>query len=255
MSTAEVSKRRERRSWGGTDTFWGRSAGQHVQVQLPEWFVCECVCLTVLVLSHTAYLLPSSAACLSVIMWQSGLWLTSAKEQKLGFSQCFRSDLLTTLLTACLLRDESALLTISLFLSLFSFFPFPERVVCPLTGCHWYGGWWVSSRGAMCADGNRWRFILEARCATSTLHVPFCLPIVVKASVAKPSSGGQMVPFGEGPQHSAPCSWGSTGATKNKHDLLLLGTYRTVSVRDLKRLWEWHLKNYACVSCASWVWY
>lgn len=77
----------------------------------------------------------------------------------------------------------------------------------------------------MCADGNRWWFILEACCATSTLHVPFCPPVAAKAGVAKPSSVGQMVPFGEGPQHSAPCSWGSTATAKNKHDLLLLGTY------------------------------
>lgn len=45
-----------------------------------------------------------------------------------------------------------------------------------------------------------------------------------------------MVHFGAGPQHSALCSWGSTGAAKNKHGLLLLGTHRSLSLRDLNRL-------------------
>lgn len=55
------------------------------------------------------------------------------------------------------------------------------RECAPLTGCHWYGGSRASSvllgssRGGMCADGNRWWFILEACWATSTLHVPFFL--------------------------------------------------------------------------------
>lgn len=71
----------------------------------------------------------------------------------------------------------------------------PRECTLP-TGCHWYGGSWESSRplgsgrGGMCADGNRWRFILEACWATSTLHVPFCRPIAERASVARPSLGG-----------------------------------------------------------------
>lgn len=111
--------------------------------------------------------------------------------------RAFRSELLTTLLTASPLRDESALLTISLLLSLFSLSLslLSLRVCTPLTGCHWYGGSRVSSRllgsgrGGMCADGNRWWFILEACWATSTLRVPFCLTIAAKAGAARPSSG------------------------------------------------------------------
>lgn len=45
-----------------------------------------------------------------------------------------------------------------------------------------------------------------------------------------PVWGGQMVPFGEGPRHSAPCSRGSTGAARSKHGLLLLGTFRSFSL-------------------------
>lgn len=69
------------------------------------------------------------------------------------------------------------------------------RECAPLTGCHWYGGIRLSSRllgssrGWMCADRNRWWFILEACRATSTLHVPFCLTIAVKSGVVRPSSG------------------------------------------------------------------
>ncbi|KAK2824076.1 hypothetical protein Q5P01_021251 [Channa striata] len=58
--------------------------------------------------------------------------------------------------------------------------------------------------------------------------------LTVKASVAKPSSEGQMVPFGEGPQNSASCSWGSTGAAKSKHAPLLLGTYKSITLKQLK---------------------
>ncbi|KAG7230065.1 hypothetical protein INR49_009785 [Caranx melampygus] len=48
-------------------------------------------------------------------------------------------------------------------------------------------GCWEAAEGGMCADGNRWWFILEACWDTSTLHVPFCLPAAAKAGEARPS--------------------------------------------------------------------
>lgn len=96
------------------------------------------------------------------------------------------------------------------------------------------GCWEVAGWGMMCADGNRWWFILETCWATSTLHVPFCRPIAERGPLwLGPVCGGQMVPFGEGPQHRGLCSWGSTRAAKNKHGLLLLGTFRSFSLWDL----------------------
>lgn len=58
---------------------------------------------------------------------------------------------------------------------------------------------------------------------------PFCPTVAARVGVAGPSLGGQMVSFGGRPQHSALCSWGSAGAAKNKHGLLLLRTFRSWS--------------------------
>lgn len=57
------------------------------------------------------------------------------------------------------------------------------------------GCWEVAGWGMMCADGNRWWFILETCWATSTLHVPFCRPIAERAAVVRPSLRGTDGPF------------------------------------------------------------
>ena len=43
-------------------------------------------------------------------------------------------------------------------------------------------------------------------------------------------SGGQMVPLGGGPRHGSVCQWGSAGPARNKHDLLLLGTHKSIAL-------------------------
>lgn len=71
---------------------------------------------------------------------------------------------------------------------------FSVRERLKLTGCHGYGHrkgreWMGSGRRGICADQNRCWFILEACWVASTLHIPVCLTMAVKAGVARPSSG------------------------------------------------------------------
>lgn len=107
--------------------------------------------------SVTLLYLPSSfAALFCVKMWQRGLCLTPADVQKLGSYQRLRSERLSSLLTAFLLQDESAFLTV-LFSSLF--LSERERVLCQkavvvVKVAGKTAGGRRTAEGGMCADGN-----------------------------------------------------------------------------------------------------
>lgn len=104
-------------------------------------------------------------------------------------------------------------------------------------GSEWLGN--NEKRWDLCVGaGFCWRpAASHQRCVVFFLSHQGC-----KAGVLRPSTGRQMVPFGKGPQHSDLCLWGSTGAAKNKHDLRLLGTYRSLNQWSLYRRCEWYLE-------------
>lgn len=119
-------------------------------------------------------------------MWQCGLCLTW--QQKHRSSESFRSEHFPFANWKFSSHRFSS--------------PLPERVYSSeqaaigmavarkAAGCWEVAGW-----GMMCADGNRWWFILETCWATSTLHVPFCRPIAERAAVVRPSLRGTDGPF------------------------------------------------------------
>ena len=248
MSTSDLSQKRKRWSVALTHSEVTQAVSMYKFCSLTD--VCECVCISVFIpslnsVTQRTYFPPPPHLFLSdnVTIW-TRTDLSRGAESWM-FSELSIWSPHNSFNSLPFARWECSSHHSLLFL--FSFSPFSERVhsadrlslIWRLLG---------SSRGVGGADGNRWWFILEACWDTSTPHIPFCLLIAAKAGVARPSfGGGQMVPFGEGPQHSALCSWGSTGAAKNKHGLLLFGTCRSFILQDLNRLGEWDLKLCMCI--------
>lgn len=178
-------------------TLWGCTLSQHGWLWFPEWcaFVWTCLCVKVWVIylnSVTQLSLPTSLLCSSVIMCQRRLWLTSVDERRVSEAATFSELSIWTHSSPSRLfvswKDSSHSHPL---LSLSS----PERwhsvdrlsLLWRLPGEQQAAGKWQRGDVLLMEIGGGlcWRPAGPHQPCTS----PLCLPLEVKADVARPSSG------------------------------------------------------------------
>lgn len=225
----------------GSDTCWGHSVGQKVLLLLPRWCLCvnlcASLCLFQLRQGDIAYLLPCfSCAALSenVATWT-----------RPDLSRRAEAGIFLALSIWTLLKSLSSFSFAKWERSSHCFFSFlrerereserassARRLVAGKSAGEQREGCVLMEIVA----GWIWRPAGPHQPVTS-LSAPLWQ---LRTGVAGPGLGGperQMVLSGDGPRHSGLCSRGSSGAAKNRHGLLLLGTFRGFSFLDYH--WEY----------------